>query len=63
MDDDRFKLILENEREWRAYVIDKIDKIESKLSEHMSYNLVFRIIGSSLFALILIWMEYKLNQK
>lgn len=55
--------LLVNEREWRLYLIDKIDKIEDRLTQHMAWVLVFRILGTSFFAILLVWMEYKLNSK
>ena len=31
MDKDHMKLILENDKEWRAYMIGKLEKIEGRL--------------------------------
>lgn len=53
--------LIDNEREWRIFLIEKIDRIEEKLTNHMAWNLVFRVLGSSVFAITLVWVEYKLN--
>lgn len=32
MDNDQVQMIIENEREWRQYMIEKLDRIDNELS-------------------------------
>lgn len=59
MSDDSFRD--QSEREWREYLVRRIDKIDERLSSHMAWNLLFRVAGSSAFALLLLLFEHKLK--
>lgn len=62
MDRREIERLINSDREWRAFLIEKINKIEDRLSTHMAWNLVFRVVGSSLFAIALVWFEYRFNR-
>lgn len=60
--------LLDNEREWRRFLIKKVVAIESDFSAISRdiammkvWNLVFRLIGGGLFAMFLLWVEAKLK--
>lgn len=62
MEDD----ILDNEREWRRYIIRRLDGIASaqyqtsrQIGEMKVWNVVFRLAGAGLFAIVLLWIEHK----
>ena len=59
MDELKIESLIENEREWRRYVVEKVSGIEAKLSDHMAWQLVFRVVGGALFALVIAWIEFK----
>lgn len=69
MDKDSFtENLLDNEREWRRFLIKQVGKIEEdfnyvakEIERIKVWNLVFRMIGGAVFALILIWVESKLK--
>lgn len=44
MEKDKLDLILENEKEWRQYMIEKLDRIDSELS-----TFKMRVIGLASF--------------
>lgn len=68
--DDRCKLY-ENDREWRRYLIEQFEGLQKKVDGLQKesaangldiagmkvWNLVFRMTGGALFAIILIWLE------
>jgi len=59
MDECKVSALIENEKEWRRHVVQKIDVIENRLSDHMAWQLVFRVIGASLFAILIALIELK----
>jgi hypothetical protein len=59
MDERKVEALIENEREWRRFVVEKIGTIEERLAVHMAWQLVFRIAGTSAFALIVAYVEFK----
>lgn len=60
--------LLDNEREWRRFLIKKVESIEAEFT-HISkeiammkvWNLMFRLVGGGIFAILLIWIESKLS--
>lgn len=56
---DRDDLGLLNEREWRQYLVAKVDAIHEAQAEIIAWNLVFRVVGGALFALLLVLIETK----
>lgn len=67
MDDTQLDNLLENEREWRRYVIERIERmaednheISNQIAGIKVWSMVFRISGSALFAVLCIWIESKL---
>ena len=68
MDDTQLDNLLENEREWRRYVIERIEKMSSEnieigkqIAAIKVWSMVFRLSGSALFAVLCIWIESKLT--
>jgi hypothetical protein len=68
MDDKDYDGLLDNEREWRRFLIRKVESIESEFTHTAReiaaikvWNIVFRIIGASVFTIVLIWIESKLK--
>lgn len=55
--------LLENEREWRRYIVEKLERIESKLASQSEWTFAFRLVSGALFAILLVYMEYRLNTK
>lgn len=53
--------LLENEREWRRYIVEKLERIDRKLATQSEWTFAFRLVGASLFAIALVYMEYRLN--
>lgn len=68
MDDGQLDTLLENEREWRRYVIERVERMSSDTSELgrqiaaiKVWSLVFRIAGSAIFAVLCIWIQSKIT--
>lgn len=65
MDEKRVTDLIENEKEWRRFVVERVNEIEKSLSNHMAWNLVFRIVGGSAFTIafgvLIAWVEFKLK--
>lgn len=61
MNDDHFKMLLDNDKEWRSFMINKIESIHSELTALKSWSLVFRLAGSAAFAILLIWLEIRIS--
>lgn len=60
--------LLENDREWRRYLVEKIETLiidhantSDRLSRVEVWNHVFRIVGAGIFALLLVWVELRLK--
>lgn len=65
---DDLESLLDNEREWRRYLIDQVAEIKGEFTQVSKeiaaikvWNMVFRIVGGGFFGLMLVWFEYKLN--
>lgn len=52
MNDDKLKLVVENEREWRRYVIQKVDKIEGDVDRIDKALSAFKVRVMSLASLV-----------
>lgn len=73
MDNQTLEKLLENDREWRKYIVEKIEGV-SKTQNMQSadiaaikvWNLVFRTIGAAAWgsaaAILLILFEYSINK-
>jgi hypothetical protein len=61
MNDEHFKMLLDNDKEWRSFMINKIESIHVELTALKSWSLVFRLAGSAAFAILLVWLEYRLT--
>ncbi len=68
MNDDKLESLLENEREWRRFVITRIERMSDENVEIVQqiaaikvWSIIFRVAGSALFAVLCIWMDSKLN--
>ena len=66
MNDSQLDNLLENEREWHRYMIERIEKMSEKSQEIGNqiaaikvWSMVFRLTGSAMFALLLIWIQVK----
>lgn len=62
--EDYTESLLDNEREWRRFIIKKMMKIEDEFSyiSHeitriKTWNTVYRLLGGGIFAILLIWIE------
>lgn len=60
--------LLDNEREWRRYLITEVGEIKGSIKEHAReisaikvWSTVFRILTGAVFAVALVWIEYKLK--
>jgi hypothetical protein len=66
-DDDKEFIYDSPEREWRRYLVEKVDGIEEKLSVNMAWTLVFRVVGGGLvatgFAMLVAYIEFRLGTK
>lgn len=61
--------LLDNEREWRRYLMNQMGQIQEEFKHTANeiaaikvWNLIFRLVGGAAFAIILIWIETKINQ-
>jgi hypothetical protein len=59
---DHFKMLIENDKEWRGYMIQKIEALHQELSVLKAWSLAFRLFGSAAFAILLIWVEVRLTK-
>lgn len=55
--------LLDNEREWRRYAIEKLDSLDRRVFMIEAWNLVFRLSGTAVMALMYIIFEWKLNRQ
>jgi hypothetical protein len=60
--------LLDNEREWRRYLMTQMSQIQEEfqhtakeISAIKVWNLVFRLVGGAIFAILLVWVESKLG--
>lgn len=57
--------LIENEREWRRYMIENIEGMKSEISAIKAWNLVFRLVGGFLvtggFAIVIVILEKVIN--
>lgn len=57
--------VINSEREWRIYIVQKLEKLEDRLASNHAWNLVYRVVGSSLifaaFTILVVWIETKLK--
>lgn len=53
MDERQLNLLMENDREWRKYMIEKLDSLSTEVSEMKAWNLTFRVLGSAVFSIAL----------
>jgi len=53
--------LIENEKEWRRFMIEKMERIEERLTDHIAWQLVFRIAGATVFAIFIAWIEFNKN--
>lgn len=53
MDKERIDAIIENEREWRAYLVENIETMKKEISGIKAWNLVFRVFGGAMWGAVL----------
>lgn len=68
MNEDNIDSLLDNEREWRRYLMTQMGEIKNEFAHTANeiaaikvWNLVFRLVGGAIFAILLLWIETKFN--
>lgn len=69
MNDTRMQALIENEREWRKFLITQLESLNEKaqqqnrrLSHLEMWSLVFRLAGAAAVTFLWIWIEVNLTQ-
>lgn len=60
MDEKTIEALIDNEKEWRRFIVNELEVItviQERISKIEAWNLVFRIIGAVMFALLLAMIE------
>lgn len=65
MDDKNLELLMENDREWRRFMIDRVEKLGERMTSTEKWNFLFQVVGSAFFSvamlLLAVWVEWKIN--
>lgn len=62
MDEKQLESLLENEKEWRRYIVEQLENMRTDVHSLRAWSLVFRLAGTAAFTVLFIWIEAKLNQ-
>lgn len=57
MDEGIQNALLENDREWRRYMIEKIEELHKEMMMLKAWSLVFRLAGTAAFTILLVLFE------
>jgi hypothetical protein len=55
--------LLDNEREWRRYMIERIEEHRKEITHIKVWSMVFRLVGGALLSLLYIWVDHVLGSK
>ncbi len=55
--DDKCDYSHASEQEWRRILYEKIEKIETRLTDMSQWILVYRVLGAGAFALLVAWIS------
>lgn len=61
MEEHRLRELIENEKEWRRYIVEQMESMKTDVSGLKTWSLVFRLAGVGAFTFLWIWIEHKLN--
>lgn len=61
MNDNNLEKLLDNEREWRRYLIERVEEHRKDLTHIKIWNTVFRIAGGILLSLFYVWVDHKIK--
>jgi hypothetical protein len=57
----KFDGLLDNEREWRRYIIERLEEQRRELTHIKVWSTVFRIAGGVLLSLLYVWIDHRLK--
>jgi hypothetical protein len=56
---DDLNQLLNNEREWRKYMIERMEEYRREIAHIKAWNLVFRMAGGAILSLLYLWVDHK----
>lgn len=61
MNDNSLEKLLDNEREWRRYIIERIEEQRKDLTHIKIWSTVFRIAGGVVLSLLYVWVDHRMK--
>lgn len=62
MDEQSVTSLIENEKEWRRYIVEQLEDMRTDVGLLKMWSLVFRLVGTGAFTFLWLWIEVKLNK-
>ncbi len=53
--------IIENEREWRRYMVTHIEEMKKDIAHVKVWSTVFRVLGGVVLSIFYVWVDHKLK--
>jgi hypothetical protein len=61
VEEHRLRELIENEREWRRYIVEQIESMKHDVGMLKAWGLAFRLAGVGAVTFLWIWIEHKLK--